>query len=184
MPRSILPQRVLQMSDGPFDEFLHIILKKHIEIKNIEVKHAFRFSKRKELELRRAINHRWHTRLLDYCYDKLRSARRVLQANLDNKLTRLIENSRWTKDANPSFIVNLSDKQLDKTTSCALGYGMSFACNKDIDYVDVARGFCNLEKFGDLSMMKLGCVKVLYILHYQGLWYQIVLIDSILHIKL
>ena len=50
-----------------------------------------------------------------------------------------------------NFVVNLSDKQLDNTTMCALGFGMSFAgLKQDVNNVDVARAFCNLEKYSDI----------------------------------
>lgn len=159
MPRSILPQSVLRMSDRPFEDFQHIILKKHIEIKHIETRQAFCFSKLKEREFYRAMPSGWLKPLQDYCFDKLRSVRQDLQGNLDRKLARLIENSGWTKDASPSFVVNLSDKQLDKDTACALGYGLSFACNKEIDGVDVARAFCNIEKYSDLTSEEVSICK-------------------------
>ena len=40
---------------------------------------------------------------------------------------------------------------MDKNTTSALGYGLSFAMSNKVDSVDVAKAFCNLEKYSDLS---------------------------------
>ncbi|XP_076069970.1 uncharacterized protein LOC143041797 [Oratosquilla oratoria] len=98
--------------------------------------------------------------MLDYCYDKLRKTRQDLQTNLNRKLTQLIQNSDWTKNANPNFVVNLSDKELNSNVSCALGYGLKFAySNNEYDFVDIAKSFCNLEKYSDLSTEDLNICK-------------------------
>ncbi|XP_076052820.1 uncharacterized protein LOC143032236 [Oratosquilla oratoria] len=73
-------------------------------------------------------------------------------------LQSLIAMSDWSKHANSNFMINLSDKPLSSDVKCALGYGLSFA-NQHIDYVDVAKGFCNLEKYGDVPVQDLNICK-------------------------
>lgn len=151
MPRSILPLRVLQMSDRPFEDFLQIILKKHIELTMIEKEQAFFISRQKKQVFLCVIPCEWQNRMLDYCFDTLRFQCNSLQNKLDRKLVDLIKNSDWTKNANHDFVVNLSDKHLDNDTMCALGYGLNFAGLKQaVNSVDVARAFCNLEKYSNL----------------------------------
>ena len=147
------------MSDRPFDEFQHSILKKCIEIAKIETNQAFHTAKQKEIALVNSVPREWRKQLLDYCYDKLRSARHHQKTKLNRKLKTLIENSGWNKDANPEFVVNLSNKQLDKDTAAALGYGLGFAHNKEVDNVDIAKAFCNLEKYSDLSSEEVNICK-------------------------
>ena len=89
--------------------------------------------------------------MLDYCFSELRLKCNSLQGKLDRKLLFLIRNSSWTKNANRNFVVNLSEKELDNDTICALGYGLSFAgLKQDVNTVDIAKSFCNLEKQGHL----------------------------------
>ncbi|XP_076049509.1 uncharacterized protein LOC143030235 [Oratosquilla oratoria] len=65
----------------------------------------------------------------------------------------MIKDSDWTKNANPNFVVNLSDKELSEDVSVALGYGLKFAySNKDLDYVEIAKSISNFEKYCDLSL--------------------------------
>ncbi|XP_076030060.1 uncharacterized protein LOC143018521 [Oratosquilla oratoria] len=140
------------MSDRPFDNFQHIILVKNIEIKKVEVKEAFRIANQAKFSFHNSIPDEWKNKLLDFCYDRLRKSRPVLQNKLKRKLKLMIKNSGWTKDANPNFVVNLSDKQLSDDASCALGYGLKFAySNKELDYVEIAKSFSNFERYSDLS---------------------------------
>ena len=160
MPRSILPKRVLQMSDRPFEEFHHIILKKHIELTKIEKEQAFFTTRQKKQVFLSVIPNEWQNRLFDYCYDKLRRSCNVLQNKLKRKLMNLIMHSEWSRNANSDFVVNLSDKELDSDTKCALGYGLSFTGLKhNINNVDVAKAFCNLEKYSDLPSDDLSICK-------------------------
>lgn len=85
----------------------------------------------------------------NYWYEKLRIAQRELQPKSSRKLTLLTQNSKWTQDASPNCIVNLSDKVIDQYTLCVLnlGYGMSFSyTDKTGDNATIAKSFCNLEK--------------------------------------
>lgn len=42
---------------------------------------------------------------------------------------------------------------LDEVTRAALGYGINFSiCDEKVDWVGIAKSFCNLEKFGSLSI--------------------------------
>ena len=153
LPRSLLPRRVLEMSQTPYDPFLKDILMKQIECLKNEVAEAFKIKYKKRSHFEATIPSEWKNQLLNYLHSDLRH--RVygqLKNNHDNKLKLLIERSGWTIHANPDFVINLSDKQLDRTTTSALGYGLSFAvCDRDINSVEIGKAFCNLEKYSDLS---------------------------------
>ena len=152
LPRSILPRRVLNFADRPFEEYQRLILQKHIDICQIEVKEAFRELRRRKYSFIQAIPFEWKNVLFDYCYGKLRMCCRRLENKLHNKLNRLIRNSDWSRNSNPNFVVNLSNKPLDNDTKCALGYGLNFGIsNRYVDCVDIAKSFTNLEKYGDIA---------------------------------
>ena len=153
LPRTMLPQHLLQLSDKPFDNFQRNILKKRIEIKKMENHKAFEVLKEKKRHFIYSVPADWKDVLLDHCYQRMRSV--VYQQHkerLDRKLRLLIERSPWTTDSSPNCFVNLSDKQLDNNTTCALGYGLSFSTSvKPVDSVEIAKGFCMLEKNSDIS---------------------------------
>ena len=148
MPKSILPRRILRLAERPFDEFQRIILQKHIEITKVEVEDAFSTLRSRRHGFNQAVPFEWKNRMLDYCYRKLRKCCNRLERKLQIKLKNLIAESDWTKHANVEFIVNLSDKPVDSATTAALGYGLSFGVSDgNMDYVDISKSFCNLEKF-------------------------------------
>lgn len=152
LPKSFLPSRILKLADRPFDDFQRIYLVKHIDLTKFEVKEAFKILRSKKYSFESAVPYDWKPRLLDYCYSKLRTVCDDLKTKLNRKLSYLIQNSDWTQHANSNFVINLSDKELDSNKSSALGYGMCFATsNKDINGVDIAKAFCHLEKYGDMS---------------------------------
>ena len=152
LPESILPNRLDEMKNHPFENFQRNILDKCIENKKFENRKAFDTLREKRQHFDSSIPPEWKEVLLDYCFQIMRrKVYQELKTNLSNKLNRLIEKSMWTTDANPNFVVNLSDKQLDKNTTCALGYGLSFpVSNKPTDSVQIARAFCQLEKYSDI----------------------------------
>ena len=151
IPRSFLPRRLLEMRDRPFDDLQRIVLMKFIQRTKVDVQNCFRTSNQKRMDFNHVIPTEWKTSLLDHCYKKLRRARRRLEVHLRNKLLVLVDNSDWNKHTNPQFAVNLSDKILDKNTVAALGYGLNFAvCKGSFDYAEIAKSFCNLEKFGQV----------------------------------
>lgn len=153
MPRSFLPRRLIKLSDKPFDDYQRLILQKYIELTKIEVDEAFRSVRNTRYNFNQAVPVDWKDKLLDYCYGKLRRERSRLRNHLNRKIRILVDNSDWTKHANPNFVVNLSNKLLDKDTISALGYGMSFSVStKKMDWINIAKSFCNLEKFGDLPI--------------------------------
>ena len=164
LPKSILNNRLLKMWDKPFEEFHRLILVKHIDITKIEVKESFKITKLRQNSFLQAIPREWISGLMDYCYDSLRRTRYAVSKHLKNKLEQLIKNSDWNKNANPNFVINLSDKPLNSDAKCALGYGLSFATSQGhVDYVGVAKGFSNLEKFGDVSPQDINiCKGVVY----------------------
>ena len=55
LPKSILPRRILRLAERPFEEFHRIILKKHIEITQVEVKEAFSILRRRRYSFFQAI---------------------------------------------------------------------------------------------------------------------------------
>ncbi|XP_076032954.1 uncharacterized protein LOC143020421 [Oratosquilla oratoria] len=88
----------------------------------------------------------------------MRSVCKKLSHKFKKKLAHLVENSDWSKHANSNFMINLSDKPLSSHVKCALGYGLNFA-SQYIDYVDVVKGFCILEKYGDVPVQDLHICK-------------------------
>ena len=54
----------------------------------------------------------------------------------------------------------LSNKHLDQDTKCTLGYGLNFAFSSDsANSVEITKGICNLEKYGDISSEEVNIVK-------------------------
>ena len=160
LPRSMLPRRLLQFGDLPFEEFHRLILLKNIEIKKVEVRECFKKSRKKKEDLLRILPPEWIACVFDHCYNKLRSRRRNVEIRLKCKLDVLINNSKWTSDANEEFVVNLSNYTLDASALPALGYGLSFSLTPSTpNYIDITEGFCNLEKYGNVSQDTLNLVK-------------------------
>ena len=156
----MLPRRLLQFGDLPFESFHRIILEKNIQIKKVEVREAFKLSRSNKQHLLSALPTEWKQLIFDHCYRRLRDRRRRLEGNLDNKLKLLISNSRWTIDANHQFVINLSSYNLDNSSLAALGYGLNFSINPSIPkYIDITDGLCNLEKKGNISEETLNVVK-------------------------
>ena len=90
----------------------------------------------------------------------MRNEYRRLSVKLRRKLRNLIEHSDWTKDANHEFVVNLSNKPLQSDAVSALGYGISFSItNRNINIVEIANSFYNLERYGDLPPEDIGICK-------------------------
>lgn len=160
LPKSMLPRRLLQFGDLPFEDFHRLILLKNIEIKKVEVRESFKKSRKKKQDLLNALPLDWIRCVFDDCYRKLRCRKRALENRLLNKLNVLINNSKWTTDANPDFIINMSEYNLDPSSLPALGYGLSFSLTPSMSsFIDIAEGFCNLEKFGNVSGDTLNVVK-------------------------
>ena len=109
LPRSMLPRRLLQFGDLPFETFHRLILSKNIDIKRVEVRESFKKSRQKKQELLNVLPAEWRKCVFDHCYKRLRYRRRRLECNLENKLNMLIDNSKWTTDANHDFVINLSE---------------------------------------------------------------------------
>ena len=160
LPKSMLPRRLVNFGDVPFESFHRLILEKNIQIKKIEVREAFRKSRKKKQDLLSALPTEWKQGIFDHCYRRLRDKRRKLECNLNNKLELLISCSKWTIDANFDFVINLYSYNLDHSALPALGYGLSFSISPSVpNYIDIAEGFCNLEKKGNISKDSLNLVK-------------------------
>ena len=152
LPKTFLPKRIVEMAERPFDDFQRLILSKQIEMAKVELQQAFKISKAKKSDFQAVIPNEWKNTLLDYCFSDLRSKCNLLKNKLNQKLTLLIENSKWTQDANPDFVINLSDRVIDQNTTSALGYGLSFVSgNDECNSVDIVKGFINLEKYGSIN---------------------------------
>ena len=161
IPNSVLPNRIVQLADRPFDEIQRAVLNKQIRIKLLENNTSHEVLLRNRQRFDAIIPPEWKDRLLDFCYHKMR---RVVYQDLkqthNNRLNLLISRSDWTKDASEDCIVNLSDKVLDRNSVCALGYGLNFASSvKPINNVEVAKSVNNLEKFSDLTSEDIGITK-------------------------
>ena len=169
LPKSILPQRLLKMSNRPFDEFQRIILKKCIDISKLEVKEAFRIKRNKWHIFQQTIPSDYKKTLLDYCYNKMRSVCSSHSQKLNRKLQVLIKNSDWTKHTNPDLVVNLSDKALSEDVITALGYGLSFSNNQlRNNALSIGKAFCSLKPNQDLPIDDINiCKGIVY-----GAWSQ------------
>ena len=147
-PRTMLPAHVVQLQDRPYDDFQHNILEKHINNKKEEKNKAFEELRRAKLHFRSTVPIQQQASLEDYCYEQMRaSVYEELRVNHDRKMKLLIDRSGWTTNANEDCIVNLSNKQLERDTVCALGYGLNFGISESsINHVEIVKGLCNLEK--------------------------------------
>lgn len=160
LPPSLLPRRLLQFGDRPFEEFHRLVLLRSISMKKEEVREAFKTSRRKKRDLLAALPIDWRKCIFDFCYQKLRNKCNCLRLTLDNKITVLIANSNWSIHANEDFVINLSDVNIDPSSLPALGYGLSFSITPSTpDYVSITNAFCNLEKYGNISQDSLNICK-------------------------
>ena len=147
-PSSLLPRRLRSLNGRPFGELEFIVLKHHIEITNNEKTELFnRNAHHKYLFLQRIPEH-WRASLFDACYDLLRRKYHFLQRKLFTKLQVLIRRSAWTRYSNDDCLINLSSKEIDQTTKCALGYGIKFtSSNFPIQPVAITKKF---RKIGEV----------------------------------
>ncbi|XP_068224198.1 uncharacterized protein, partial [Palaemon carinicauda] len=72
LPQYMVSRRLLQFGDLPFESFHRIILLKNIKVKRIEVREAYRNSRRKKQNLFNAIPDDWMQVVFDHCYRRLR----------------------------------------------------------------------------------------------------------------
>ena len=146
LPKSLLPKRLLHMNGKPFDQLEKLILKKAIKNHKFETKDLFKKKHIKILNLRRLVNVNDMKIINDHAYHQMRKTVTIRKRLHQRKLEKLISESKWEEPININNIVNLSDKVLNKTTTQALNYGLSFHINNQLDPLDIGKAFINLEK--------------------------------------
>ena len=152
LPKSMLPRRLLQFGDVPFESFHRVFLEKNIQMKRVEVREFFKKSRISKQNLISALPSEWKQPVFDHCYSRLRYKRRILEGKLNNKLNSLISSSKWTTDANHDFVINLSSHNLDNSSLSALGYGLNFSITPSVpNYIDIAESLCNFEKKSNVT---------------------------------
>ena len=152
LPKSMLPRRLLQFGDVPFESFHRVFLEKNIQMKRVEVREYFKKSRVSKQNLISALPTEWKQPVFDHCYRRLRYKRRMLEGKLNNKLNSLISSSKWTTDANHEFVINLSNHNLDNSSLPALGYGLNFSITPPVpNYIDIAESLCNFEKKSNIT---------------------------------
>ena len=98
IPKSLLPARLRNFSDHPFNDFCALSLREHIKNAKQQDFQAFKEFRKCKSEFFRNIPIDWIDRLLDRIYWRFRFKINSLQLKLDNKLQRLINNSVWTSE--------------------------------------------------------------------------------------
>ena len=159
IPRSFLPRRLATMKDKPFGDLQRVVLKYHLKATRDETKECFKRLQFHRHQFQQFIPINWKQYLYDFCYNRLRLSTHQLKLKLNNKLKFLIRESDWTKHANRDFVVNLSSKNLNTDTVAALGYGINFALNNQIDPIAVANGFANLERYSNVAAQDINICK-------------------------
>ena len=110
------------------------------------IKHVFKKKHIKILDLRRLVNVNDMKIINDHAYHLMRKMVTIRKRLHQRKLEKLISESKWEEPININNIVNLSDKVLNKTTTQALNYGLSFHINNQLDPLDIGKAFINFEK--------------------------------------
>ena len=159
IPRSLLPRRLAAMKDKPFGDLQRVVLKYHLKATREETRECFKQLRFHRYQFQQFVPFNWKQYLYDFCYNKLRNSSQQLKVKLDSKLRVLIRESDWTKHANRDFVINLSSKVLNNDTVAALGYGLNFALNNQINPVAVANGFVNLEKYSNVAAQDINICK-------------------------
>ena len=126
IPKSLLPKRLREMSDEPFNSFCVQSLKLHIKSTKRKEIQDFKKLAKARMNFFNHIPNTWCNMLCNSIYSKLRNQLSSLNIHLENKLDKLISESIWTKKASNNGVLNLSSKVLHKELVCGLGYGMSF----------------------------------------------------------
>ena len=71
VPASILPNRLLELTEHPFEEFHKNILTKVIELKKDENRKDFQIMKEKRQHFECSIPSEWKEMLRDHCYQEM-----------------------------------------------------------------------------------------------------------------
>ena len=97
LPKSFLPARLRHLSNTPFDEFAALILKKHIQETKIDEKTSFKKLNNSKRNFFCQIPTDWRNTLLNKIYFNVKKRLRLLDGNLTRKISKLINDSPWTK---------------------------------------------------------------------------------------
>ena len=163
VPRSLTNRRLNSLSTVPFEEYHRLIIEKHIELAKIEENAAFRDLRGHKRTLLNCIPDVYIKIVFDYCYNKLRIVCKKIERKHINILNRLIQQSKWTTDANNDFVCNISDKPLDNTTVTALGYGINFSIKENMNWLEIGHAFCKLEKNSNIPIEQINiCKGIIY----------------------
>ena len=159
IPKSLLPKRLREMSEEPFNSFCVQSLKLHIKLTKRKEFLDFKKLAKARMNFFSHIPNNWCNMLCNSIYLKLRNQLSTLNIHLENKLDNLISESIWTKKASDNGVVNLSSKALHKDLECALGYGMSFAISDKPKTVDVMSSVEKFAKNSDINKENLEITK-------------------------
>ena len=159
IPKSLTNRRLDNLATVLFEKYHRLILKKHIELAKIEENAVFQELRRHKAILLNVIPEYYRNVIFDYCYNRLRLHCNKIRNKHVNKINRLIRESKWTTDANNDFVCNISNKPLDNNTLTALGYGINFSVKEGIDWVEIANGFCKLERNGNTPVEQISLCK-------------------------
>ena len=161
IPRSFISNATVELGNRPFDNIQREIVKKHILKIKSESKNAFEILNKKRRHFEASIPADWKNILEDFCYINMRKkVYSDLKKNHEHKIKLWIQRSPWNTDANENYVVNLSNKQLNRDMICALGYGLNYAISSNkVNSVEVSKGLCNLEKYSDISSENINIIK-------------------------
>ncbi|XP_068224226.1 uncharacterized protein [Palaemon carinicauda] len=161
IPKCMIAKSLLEIEHQPFGDMQRSILEKLIHAMKIENRRAIEDVTRKRGYFEASIPTDWKDPLRRFCYKEMNEKLyRKLKQKHDKKLNALIERRLWNANVNPKCVVNLSNKILDKTVKCALGYGLNFSMSsRVVNSVEISNGVCNLEKVSDISVKKVNMIK-------------------------
>ena len=150
LPRSLLPSRLLNFSQKPFDSLEKIVLRRAISVNKYETKIKFKEKANHLSQLKMVLNGNDLITVFNYAHYKKRLEVKKRQKYHSKKLQLLISRSKWNECIGDSNVINLSSTVLSDVTKQALNFGMSFFINDKLSGLSITKAFSELEKFSKL----------------------------------
>ena len=127
LPPSFSHPLHLNSSGSPFPDYARLFLQDHILSAKYDVEDAFFSLRHKHHDLVSPLPPDLATFLLDQAHSAARRHHAVHSARLDNKLSRLVDMSPWSRFSLTNCVSNLSSHPLSKYELELLGFGLSFS---------------------------------------------------------
>ena len=147
LPESSLPKRLRNLDGKPFGEIEKIFLQHEIGQLTVNVRTKFQETQTSILELSKVLPDSIFRFIVSLSYDIKNEMINNIKIDHIRKKQNLIDKSLWNKKANVNFSINLTNKEFDKNTKAALGYGLNFSGSiKPVNPVKIMQSIGNFER--------------------------------------